>query len=179
MTTIRICEDLGECRQLWEHFSPRQCLFDLWPVRACFQEAFARRPCFVLAQQGPHLKGLLALSWVEEMGEYACFPGEVWHGKTWLEQNKLWAGRPELLASLMEHVPGPLYVRYLDPAALPAGWPQPQVDEIGYLFHPRQVGSFTGLQGPVCQQIAAQDRKRAGPARTGRRQFPATITPPT
>jgi Acetyltransferase (GNAT) domain len=62
----------------------------------------------------------------------------LWHGKTWLEQNKIVAVDSKVARALLEHMPWESRVRYMVPSDhLHIGSPA-VVDEIGYLFFPRQ-----------------------------------------
>ena len=92
MDRFRLVTDLAECRDLWGRMIPPESIFDLWDVRACFQRQFRRPPCFIATDDGHSPAGLLPLSWIGESGRYGCFPGETWHGKTWIEQNRIVAG---------------------------------------------------------------------------------------
>ena len=40
MFKISVCKDLEEAKRLWQRHWPKERLFDLWPVRACFQSQF-------------------------------------------------------------------------------------------------------------------------------------------
>lgn len=137
MLDIHICKDLEEARGLWQHHWPRQCLFDLWPVRYCFQSQFNYTPHFIVARENGKFRGMLALSWIDEQQCFGHFPGEVWHGKTWLEQNKILASNPDVLNALVHHIPGMARVRYLSRDPRLAGDSGEVVDEFGYLFYPR------------------------------------------
>ena len=138
---IRHCTDRDECRHLWQRHWPSQCLFDEWPVRACFDSSFKRKPCFIVAEAGDKLVGLLALSWIEEERYYGHFPGEVWQGRTWLEQNRILAQTPMVRNELLASVPGPAEIRYLLPLSPPPwGSANEQVDELGYLHFPGDYG---------------------------------------
>ena len=138
MFTVENCEDPGGCRRLWERFWPVECLFDLWPVRACFLEPFDRSPYFLVAEYKGVIQGMLALSWIEEEHCFGHFPGETWNGKTWLEQNRIPASGPVAAAELLDRIPGPAHLRYLTRESLPGDGNLASVDEVGYLFFPRQ-----------------------------------------
>jgi hypothetical protein len=138
MLDIDICEDLEEARGLWQRHWPRQCLFDLWPVRYCFQSQFNYRPYFIVASENRKFRGMLALSWIDEQQCFGHFPGEVWHGKTWLEQNKILASNPEVFGALVHHIPGMAKVRYLTDNPRLASDCAAVIDEVGYLFYPQQ-----------------------------------------
>ncbi|MBN2311126.1 MAG: cellulose biosynthesis protein CelD, partial [Candidatus Hydrogenedentes bacterium] len=135
MAATRVCVDIEECERLWTHLRTPRCLFDLWPVRACFQQAFQRPPFFVIAEEDGEPRGVLALSRLHETGEFAFFPGETWQGKTWLEQNKIPAAGPDWFRRLLARVPAPAHIRYLDRASLPDE-NEAVEDEVGYLFFP-------------------------------------------
>jgi len=165
MLEIRLIEDLEAARRLWLCQWPRFGLFDLWPVRACFQGPFGRRPLFLAAERSGETVGLLALSWIEEEGCFGHFPGETWHGETWLEQNRIVARDAEVRQELLDHVPGPVRLRYLSPEAVQTG---AEVDEVGYLFFPRRYNcSFD----TYLQEFSGKSRKKLG------RELDAVKTP--
>jgi len=130
---IRLVARLEECEALWRRVIPQEVITDLWETRACFQRHFKRPPLFVTAEDDRGLAGLLPLSWIEESGCYGYFPGETWHGQTWLEQNRIIARDAGVLDAMLQAIPGKYHLRYLNP---PEVVPEAQrvVDEIGYLF---------------------------------------------
>lgn len=142
MIQIRMFRDLETIETLWRRHWPRRVISDLWPVRACFQAEYNRPPRVLAAftREG-QFRGMLALSWMDEVRCFGHFPGEVWQNKTWLEQNRIIAAEPEVARALLDHVPeGALHLRYLVPdPALPAG-AAAEIDEIDYLFHPARYG---------------------------------------
>lgn len=124
MVTVSIHHDPEGCRALWERLWPRECLFDLWPVRACFAAAYGHPRDFAVAEAGGRTVGFLPLSRVAETGRYSFFPGELWQGKTWLEQNRIIAADPAVLRALLAAVEGPLHLRYLLPAGIAGPLPE-------------------------------------------------------
>ncbi len=136
MTNIRICNDLEEARRLWHRHWPQRSLFDLWGVRSCFQMYYDRDPWFVVAEQHDAFAGMLALSWIPELHCFGHFPGEVWCGKTWLEQNRILACSPEVVYLMEAHTPGEINIRYLVATDFDRHGFLDAVDEIGYLFYP-------------------------------------------
>ena len=135
-----VLNDLDECRKAWQKYWPVSGLFDLWPVRFCFHAAFSRPLLFVLAHDHGVVHGFMPLCWNADAQNYVQFPGDTWQGKTWLEQNRLIATTPEALDALLESVPGPLHLRYLDWSPLMDEIGGVQHDETGYLFHPAHWG---------------------------------------
>lgn len=138
MQRIWVCDDLEHCRLLWQQAVPDDRLFHSWEIRNCFQETFRRTPCFIVCEDAEGLAGLLPLSWIEPAGTLACFPGETWHGKTWLEQNPIFARSPDVFWALLEAVPADSHLRYLEARCAAPSPTEAAVDEIGYLFLPPQ-----------------------------------------
>ncbi|MBU0970458.1 MAG: GNAT family N-acetyltransferase [Proteobacteria bacterium] len=151
MKTI-IYEDPDVCRFLWEKMWPQKGLFDLWEVRSCFHNRFSRPLSFHSLENNNMPIGLLALSYDEDAQRYVQFPGETWHGKTWLEQNRIIAPTREILEMLVDSVPGSVHLNYLTPDVLSVSNGMAASDETGYLFYPGEYGfsyesylqSFTG-----------------------------------
>jgi hypothetical protein len=139
MLDIRVCDDLDEAKSLWETHWPQNSIFDLWPVRACFQAQFNHRPHFLVAEQNNIVRGMLALSWIDEEHYYGHFPGETWQGKTWIERNRVLAGDAETLDALLGSIPSKAKIRYLLKESLVHDGGA-TVDEIGYLFFPKEHG---------------------------------------
>ena len=140
MIEVSVCQDLKEAKRHWQRHWPQQCLFDLWPVRACFQAEFNNSPYFLIASRRGSFCGMLALSWIDEEQCFGHFPGELWEGKTWLEQNKILASDPAVAGALLEKVPAAAKIRYLTRGPGLAAPGSENVDEIGYLFLPGQYG---------------------------------------
>jgi hypothetical protein len=133
---IHLLENKEQCRQAWERAWPVKSLFDMWPARECFHNAFNRHLSFRVMERKGKITGFLPLVWNDETGEYVIFPGETWHGKTWIEQNHLVASSPQTLNRMINSVTGPLHLRYLTGSpGQEAGGPS-EIDEIGYLFYP-------------------------------------------
>lgn len=98
-----------------------------------------QRPLFfILAGRDHRESRLLALTWIEEEGVFGHFPGETWQGKTWLEQNKIPGTGSQSLQMLLNKLPEKCFIRYIDDGFLPAWESFVSIDEIGYLFFPRQ-----------------------------------------
>jgi len=131
---VRIASDLDECQAIWQAVIPGEHITDLWEVRSCFQQHYKRPPNFIVVEDDEGICGLLPLSLIEELRCYGYFPGETWHGKTWLEQNRIYfrnGGPPALLSRCNL----PYHLNYL---SVPDGQINGSlvVDEIGYLFSP-------------------------------------------
>jgi len=152
-----IYEDPDECKFIWKKLWPVKGFFDLWQVRSCFHDSYSRPLSFHVVEDSKKAVGFLALCWNEEEQKYVQFPGETWHGKTWLEQNRIIAGTPEIFERLLDSVPGPLHLRYLNGNPLIGGSDLIRTDEMGYIFLPGQYGySFEAYQ----QSFSGKFRKK-------------------
>jgi hypothetical protein len=157
MLKVTVCKDLEKARAIWLRHWPQHCLFDLWPVRACFQDQFNHSPHFLVATQGNKVRGLLALSWIDERNYFGHFPGELWQGKTWLEQNKIIAADSRVARALLEQMPWETKIRYLNPSDHLHTETEVAVDEIGYMFFPQQ---FSYCFSSYLQSFAGKTRKK-------------------
>jgi hypothetical protein len=136
MIKVSVCNDLEMAEKLWQRHWPRKCLFDLWPVRRCFQDQYRHQPHFLVASRDKRFAGMLALSRIDGTQTFGHFPGEVWQGKTWLEQNKIVAADSAVARTLLHHIPEGSLIRYLcrdDRLDVSA---RAIEDETGYLFFP-------------------------------------------
>lgn len=138
MASIHIVENPEKCRQVWERMWPRNSIFDLWPVRACFMKHFKRPLYFMLLERNYQTSCFLPLTWIEEEAYYGHFPGETWRGKTWIEQNKIIADRGLSFQTVLDHIPEKLFLRYIENPFHVVGDSRVSVDETGYLFFPGQ-----------------------------------------
>lgn len=127
------------CRALWDQFTVRRSVTDLWEFRDCFQKHFKNKLHFIILEDDQGVLGLLPLSYLADKGIYVLFPGETWNGKTWLERTQLYMRDPDILGDLLDAAPERTYLRYLecDEKTL---IPHLEVDEIGYLFQPPEIG---------------------------------------
>ena len=136
MYDIRIINDLEQCRDIWKSTIPQEKVWDIWEFRAFFQKHFQRPICFITAENSRGPTEILPLSWIEESQRYGYFPGETWQDKTWIEQNRIPADS-EILCDMLDRCPEQYYLRYLRPSLGSVSQNQCVVDEVGYLFRPR------------------------------------------
>lgn len=166
MLKVTTYRDPGKQRELWETLWPQQCLFDLWPVRCCFNEEYGRSSDFITAEDGNAAVGLLPLCWIEEQGCYGFFPGELCAGITWLEQNKIPSRDPHIAGVLLESVTKPLHLKYLIPEYL-SGLDADSdtyvrtAGDTGYIFYPGRYNFsfekyFEAFSGRSRKKIASE-----------------------
>ncbi|PIN74128.1 hypothetical protein COV20_00760 [Candidatus Woesearchaeota archaeon CG10_big_fil_rev_8_21_14_0_10_45_16] len=74
---IRVETDLQKCRDLWDRFSPKKRLWDLWEVLYCFNEQGNTLHFLVLEdERGDQPHGILPLWWDQPLEKYLFFGGE-------------------------------------------------------------------------------------------------------
>ena len=154
---IRITSDLEECSRLWRLLGPSRGIFDYWAGRMCFQKEFGNEPAFVIAEGNREVVGLLPLSRLGGSGEYVFFPGELWHGMTWLENNRFIAVDHATFLRMCEQLDAPLYLRYLDPSVGEAANLIMEPDEVNYRFLPARY-AFSYLR--YLETLSGRSRKK-------------------
>jgi len=189
--------DQDQCRSLWEENMPKRVVTDLWPVRDCFHGRFGRDSNFIVAEESGKVVGLIPMSWVPESRCYAFFPGETWHGKTWLEQNRIIARDGGVLDGMLGCLDGSradYHLRYLLPPehAFSAAVSERErgdkkeclLDETGYLFHgaehgydfDRYFGSFSGKRArKIRRELEALESRDLVVRRGGRDDFETLV----
>jgi len=139
MLTISSDSNLDVCRKLWEQTIPSEQITDLWDIRECFHKNFERPLFFVVAKEGEQIVGLLPLCFIDEHSYYGYFPGEIWGGKTWLEQNRIIARDSKVISQMLQWIKDnniEYYLRYLHGDSFIFKNTLIE-DEVGYLFYPK------------------------------------------
>jgi hypothetical protein len=157
MITIRISEDIEECRDIWLRTWPQDSIFDLWDVRWSFSRSYNHTPYFIIAEENEECYGLIALSRLENEQRYCHFPGELWQGKTWLEQNKIIALASHVATELFDAIPEPTHIRYLLKTPVLYENIFENIDEIGFILRPR---NFNFVFDRYQKQFSGKSRKK-------------------
>ncbi len=72
---FKICQDIAECKKLWNEFSPNKRLFDVWDFRMCFYDSGDNEPYFIAGWDGKGVVGLIPLSFSKSKNRYEYFGG--------------------------------------------------------------------------------------------------------
>jgi hypothetical protein len=136
---IRLIDDLTTCEELWDVHFPQHYITDLWPYRLAFHSEFKNPLHFLVIEDGSEMVGFFPLSLVEETQTLVCFPGELWQGRTWIEQNRVFAEHPAVFSAVRDYARSKSFhvdIRYVlnDNSSLN----EFDVDEINFLFCPHQ-----------------------------------------
>jgi hypothetical protein len=138
MTRKRTVTDLDECRALWSFLGRTRYVSDFWEFRLCFHRHFQNRPHFLLLEDHRGILGMIPLCLLEKEDMFVFFPGETWHGKTWLERTPIYCREREALPKLLSACPPRTYLRYMEADKADEAV-ELELDEIGYLLHPPGV----------------------------------------
>lgn len=104
---VQIINHIGECKELFEEFSPQKTLYDKWDFRLAFWENFKFKPHFVLLSDQSQNVALLPLWFNHEQHKYFWF-GDIGDDFHWQEDNNFWIKDKKYLHALIENCPRPV-----------------------------------------------------------------------
>lgn len=99
--------DPGRCRMLWDRFSPKATLFDLWEYRDCFQQGYGYDPHFIVGKACGRQTGILPL-WYEKKHDYYTF-----YGGMFPESNTFYVNDPTTIKAFLEQCPVETWLCYI------------------------------------------------------------------
>ncbi|HUW24700.1 MAG TPA: GNAT family N-acetyltransferase [Patescibacteria group bacterium] len=97
--TVRIETDLETCHQLFEEFSPKRTLFELWGFRYAFYLGDKNQPVFLIFERDNEPLGLLPLWYEKDKDELR------WFGSWWQEGNTFWLKEKSLIPIIFSLFP--------------------------------------------------------------------------
>lgn len=103
--TLKVHSDVEECYNLWEKFSPRDTLFDLWDFCYSWYQGLEYKPYFYTLYEGQKPVGVLPLCYDDR--EDKRFE---WFGCEWLENHKFFVEDKKLIDFFLKIVPTPVYL---------------------------------------------------------------------
>ncbi|PJC76310.1 hypothetical protein CO010_02905 [Candidatus Shapirobacteria bacterium CG_4_8_14_3_um_filter_39_11] len=89
--TVRVETGMETCRQLFEQFSPKKTLFEIWGFRYAFYLGYHCQPVFLIFERGDQPLGLLPLWYESDKDELR------WFGSWWQEGNTFWFNDKSLI----------------------------------------------------------------------------------
>ena len=101
---FEVISDISECEKIWNYFSPKETLFDLWEFRMFFHEVYGRRPYFLTIKKNDKMLACLPLAYEEAEKAYA------WFGSSWQEDCRFFAVDPFYVPILLFFSPKPLHL---------------------------------------------------------------------
>lgn len=107
--SLKIVRDIGSCERLWNAFSPKNSVFDLWTFRKAWVEGFKYPLEFYVLNKNGKEVGLLPL-WFNSVEKHY-----EWVGGEWPEDNTFFVNNNADLTFLLKNAPKPLSVSALLP----------------------------------------------------------------
>ena len=104
---VEVVTEMDFCHKLWDEFSPRKSIFDLWEFRYAFWRGYQYVPYFMVLKNGKNL-GLLPLWYEEDQKKF------FWFGSYWHEDNKFFVRDPMFIPLLLSICPVPTILNSLD-----------------------------------------------------------------
>lgn len=122
---LQVFYQLDKVHEIWEQFSPKSSVFDLWDSRNAFFQAYKFDPYFLtlLKQKGADkdILGILPLWHNTDKLEPGDDPSAVdcgkyvWFGSSWPEDNVFFVKNPELIPLLLTAAPENLELACIKP----------------------------------------------------------------
>ena len=107
MLRFKTITEEKECRNLWEEFSKKQILWDLWDFRFCFHNKSSEFN-FILGSNGKKKEGVIPLIYDKDYATYTYF------GDTFPEQNKFFLKDKGNLKLFLKNCPRDTQIYYID-----------------------------------------------------------------
>lgn len=105
---LKVHHDLDDCLKLWNQFSPKNSLFQLWDFRLAWYQGFGYKPFFYSLHLGNQVKAVLPLWFNETEKRYE------WFGGTWPEDNLFFVTEDKYLPLLLKISPSPIHLNAID-----------------------------------------------------------------
>ncbi len=105
---LKVHSKTDECFLLWEKFSKKESLFDLWDFRYSWFQGYQYTPCFYTIYEGKNPLALLPLWFDKEDGRYE------WFGSEWMEDNYFFTKDTKFISLLLKLIPQKLFLNAID-----------------------------------------------------------------
>lgn len=114
--TLKVHSNLEACYYLWNKFSEKKSLFDLWDFRVSWFQGYRYTPYFYTIYQGKLPLAVLPLWYNEGKERYE------WFGSDWMEDNLFFTLNPLLVLPLFQILPAKTHlnaIESIDPELFP------------------------------------------------------------
>lgn len=105
--TVKVHSDIEDCFSLWEKFSPKKSLFDLWDFRFSWFQGYGFKPYFYTVYERQKPLAVLPLWYSDFRKKY------LWFGSDWMEDNTFFVEDEKLIDVLFRIAPSPLLLNAL------------------------------------------------------------------
>lgn len=106
--SLKVHSDPEQCYRLWNKFTSKKTLFDLWDFRYAWQKAFGYKMYFYTLYEGRRVLGTLPLWYNEKEKRYEFLGGY------WMEQNSFFVEDEKLIDLLLTVAPAPISLFSID-----------------------------------------------------------------
>lgn len=106
MPTFDIIKEKNKCKKLWDTFSSKEVLWDLWDFRYCFHEGFDFH--FIVGSENNEEIGFIPLVFDKKNEVYTYF------GDTFPEQNKFFLKDKNDISTFLKQCPEDTQIYYID-----------------------------------------------------------------
>ena len=106
--TLKVHSDIDQCYRLWEMFSPKKTVFDLWDYRFAWYEAFNYQLYFYTVYEGKKALGILPLWFNDREKKYE------WFGGYWVESQNFFVTDEKFIDVLLALIPNPVQLQSLE-----------------------------------------------------------------
>jgi len=104
---VRVTSDIEECYFLWDEFSPKKSLFDLWDFRYAWYKGYNFQPYFYIIYERKKNLAVLPL-WLNKIHNRF-----EWFGSDWMEDNTFFVFDEEFIDYLLAIAPTPIFLNAL------------------------------------------------------------------
>ncbi len=101
---LKVHSEIETCNLLWDKFSKKDSLFDLWDFRYAWHEGYGYKPYFYTLYEGKTPIGFLPLCYNKENKRYE------WFGTNWIEDCDFYVKDEKLIDLLLFIAPAPLHL---------------------------------------------------------------------
>lgn len=106
---FKICDEVDECKSVWNLFSSNKRLFDVWDYRSCFFDKRYHEPYFIVGYNKKRVNGVIPLVFVKGKNQYSYIGG--WFTA---ERNSLYLKDKTKLKNFLEQCPNNTFMEGLD-----------------------------------------------------------------
>ncbi len=101
---LKVHSEIEDCFYLWDIFSPKQSLFDLWDFRYSWYEGYKYKPLFYTIYENKKPLAVLPLWFNLTKKRYE------WFGSNWMEDNTFFVRDDHLIDLLYAVMPAPIHI---------------------------------------------------------------------
>jgi hypothetical protein len=101
-------DKIEDCKRLWEKYSPKESLWEVWDFNWCFYDSRFNKLYFIVGIEDKKELGLLPLMWDQEKGCYGFFGGDYPERRRFFIKDKL------KIVEFVRSVKGKICLEYID-----------------------------------------------------------------